>query len=87
MSKINLLTSGKPITLEEIANRKEELRLEIEKQREEIVGSAKNLFSPISSGITPRSLMRSMNAGMAIFDGVLLGLKIMRKLKQFFNKR
>ena len=30
--------------------------------------------------------MRSFNTGMAIFDGVVMGVKIMKKIRRFFRK-
>lgn len=31
--------------------------------------------------------MRSFNTGMAIFDGVMLGMKMIRKVRGLFRKR
>ena len=31
------------------------------------------------------AIMRSFNTGMAIFDGVMLGVKVMRKVRTYFR--
>lgn len=81
-------TTNVKITLEDISKRKEEIRKEIEVQQSAIIGSIRNIFVPEPSGSasSASSMMRSFNTGMAIFDGVMTGIKIMRKVKAFFKR-
>ena len=61
------------ITLEEITQRKKKLLNEIHAQKRAATNKAD-------------SLMRSFNTGMAIFDGVVMGIKIMKKIRAYFRK-
>lgn len=76
----------KEITLEEISRRKAELRLKIEKQRSIIIASVKETFAPTPSETSLHPVMRSFSTGLAIFDGVMTGIKIMRRIKAFFKR-
>lgn len=76
------------ITLEDIAQRKQEVLDKIKIQKETMSDITHQIFAPLepaASGVN--SLMRSINTGMAIFDGVMLGLKMMRKFRAMFKKR
>ena len=78
-------TQQKTITLEEIGKRKEALRLQIEKQRSVIISSVKKTFAtPTEKAAHP--IMQSFNTGLAIFDGVMTGIKIMRRVKAFLKR-
>lgn len=74
-------------TLEDIAQRKQEILTEIKEQKEAMTETTRRIFAPlapVASGAS--SLMRSFNTGMAIFDGVMLGLKFMRKIRALFRR-
>lgn len=78
--------SPSKITLEEISERKKQLLVEIRMQKENISSSAKNLFAPLAPATSKTdSLMRSFNTGMAVFDGVVMGIKIMQKIRKYFK--
>ncbi|WP_455592591.1 hypothetical protein [Bacteroides sp.] len=84
----NSPSTPQKITLEDIAQRKQEVLDKIRVQKETMSDIAHQIFAPLepaTSGVN--SLMRSINTGMAIFDGVMLGLKMMRKLRAMFKKR
>lgn len=75
------------ITLEDIARHKEEILIEICIQKEAMTAAAKEIFAPLApAASTGNALMRSFNTGMAIFDGVMMGIKIMRKVRSLFQK-
>ena len=47
----------------------------------------REIFSPLAPAANKAdSLMRSFNTGMAIFDGVVLGIKIMKKMRTYFRR-
>ena len=59
-------------TLEEIAERKKKL--------------LKEIHAPLAPATNKAdALMRSFNTGMAVFDGVVMGIKIMRKIRAYFR--
>lgn len=75
------------ITLEDIARRKEEILIEIRVQKEAMTATTKEIFAPLAPAASAgNALMRSFNTGMAIFDGVMMGVKIMRKVRSMFGK-
>ena len=74
------------VTLEEIAQRKEELLLEIQQQKQQIVTLAQEIIAPLTPSPTGNPFMKSIRTGMAVYDGVILGLKIMKKVRYLFNK-
>lgn len=84
---MNNQQSTQKITLEDIARRKEEVLIEIRVQKEAMTATAKEIVAPLASvASTGNTLMQSFNTGMAIFDGVMMGIKIMRKVRSLFRK-
>lgn len=76
------------ITLEEIARRKEETLEKIRAQQGAMTTTAKKIFAPLAPAASAgNAMMRSFNTGMAIFDGVMMGMKIMKKLRSLFRDR
>ena len=74
------------ITLEEIARRKSELKQQLDEQRSIIIATAKETFAPTSEETSLHPLMQGMNRGLAIYDGVITGIKIMRRIRFFFKR-
>lgn len=75
------------LTLEEITKRKEELLVEIRKQKEVMTDITREIFAPLQPATSKAdAIMRSFNTGMAIFDGVKTGIKIMGKVRSYFNR-
>ena len=69
-------------TLEEISLRKKKLLNEIHAQKK----ATREIFAPIAPANNKAdAIMRSFNTGMAIFDGVMLGVKVMRKVRTYFR--
>ncbi len=81
-------TPPAPFTLEEIARRKEESLRQIRDRKEKITTLAKEIFSPAASHNDGKSsIMRTLNTGMAVFDGVMLGMKVIRRVRSLFSGR
>ncbi|WP_294585658.1 hypothetical protein [uncultured Bacteroides sp.] len=77
-----------PITLESIALQKAELLEQIHDQKDVMNELARDIFAPLAPATDKASsMMRAFNTGMAVFDGVMLGLKLMRKFRNLFGKR
>ena len=87
-------------TLEEIAERKKKLLNEIHAQKKAMTATTREIFAPLApaTNITREifaplapatnkadAIMRSFNTGMAVFDGVVMGIKIMRKVRAYFR--
>lgn len=80
----NSTPTPKKITLEDIAQRKKEVLQEICDQKQAMADTTRRIFAPLAGG---NALMRSFSTGMAIFDGVMLGMKMIRKVRGLFRKR
>lgn len=79
-------TSSK-ITLEKIALRKEEILRDIRKQKQQMTNTARDLLAPLAPVASGgNAIMRTFSTGMAIFDGVMLGLKIIRKFRKLIKR-
>lgn len=76
----------RPVTLEYIQQQKTETLAELQNQKAVVIATAQNIFSPLSPAIKKsNSLVRAFNTGMAIFDGALIGIKMMRKIRRVFR--
>ena len=74
------------ITLEDITLRKEKLLKEIHAQKQAMTTTTRRIFAPLQPATNKADqLMRSFNTGMAVFDGVMIGIKIMRKVRRYFK--
>jgi hypothetical protein len=88
MAQTTKTDKEREFTLELIAQMKEEKRLQIEAQREKIEKRARAVFAPIEPAATKaESLVRMFNRGMAVFDGVMLGMKIMNSIRSVFRRK
>jgi hypothetical protein len=77
----------KKLQLEDIIQRKREIRTEIGLQKDVIVYSAKRLVS-FSSGTTPGGgIFKKFGTGMAVFDGILIGYKMIKRVKKLFRRK
>ena len=85
---MNNATPTPPVTLESIARQKAELLQKIQLQKRTMAGLAQEIFAPLKPAATQtNSLVRSFNTGMAVFDGIVLGIKVIRKFKRLFGRR
>ena len=75
-------------TVEDIETLKGLKQQEIDLQKERIAKRAHLIFAPIGPATSKaESLMRSFNTGMAIFDGVMLGLKTIGRVRNAFKRK
>lgn len=65
----------------------EEIALEeLRTQKQVMSDIARNLFAPIAPAADKgTAIMRAFNTGMAVFDGAMLGIKLMRKIRKIFR--
>ena len=51
-----------------------------------MTATTREIFAPLAPATNKAdAIMRSLNTGMAIFDGVVMGIKIMRKIRAYFR--
>ena len=63
----------------------EDLQQQKAKALEEL--RARNLFAPIAPAANKgTAIMRAFNTGMAVFDGAMLGIKLMKKVRKIFRR-
>ena len=75
------------LTLEDLQQQKAEALEELRAQQQIMADTARNLFAPIAPAEDKgTAIMRAFNTGMAVFDGVMLGVKLMRKVRKIFRR-
>ena len=75
------------LTLEDLQQLKAEALEELRAQQQIMADTARNLFAPIAPAADKgTAIMRAFNTGMAVFDGVMLGVKLMRKVRKIFRR-
>ena len=84
---MNTGISKPQITLEEITRQKKAVRLQIREQRDRIQQTAPELFSPVKATTKGEMLMNSVNSGIAVLDGVMTGLRIMRRVRGLIRRK
>ena len=80
-------TNTTPVTLESIAQKKAMLLQEIRLQKEIMTGLTQEIFAPLEPATNKaNAMMRAFNTGMAVFDGIVLGVKVMKKFRKIFGR-
>ncbi len=74
-------------TIEEINKLREEKREELRQSKEQLQQLGQQLFAPHESKGKLDSLMRNINMGIAAYDGVMTGVKVLRRIRGYFNDR
>ena len=75
------------LTLEDLQQQKAEALEELRAQQQIMADTARNLFAPIAPAADKgTAIKRAFNTGMAVFDGVMLGVKLMRKVRKIFRR-
>lgn len=77
-----------PSTLEELLQRKALLLQEIRSQKTLLTHLGNEAVAPFNPAVADgNKVLRAFKRGMAVFDGIILGMKTMRKIKQIFRKK
>ncbi len=74
-------------TLEDIIARKQAKRKEILESKESLQTLAQDLFAPNESKNKLDGLMQHVNMGIAAYDGIMTGIKILRRIRGFFDRK
>lgn len=75
------------ITLEVIAQLKKEKLEELRQSRQNMSETARELFAPAEQQGGVEGIMHHVHTGMAIYDGVRTGIKIMQRIRGFFRRK
>ena len=75
------------ITLDMIAQQKAEKLEEIRASKQRIVDNARQILHPTETLNSANTLMNNFSSGMVIFNGVLTGFKIIKRIRSFFKKK
>lgn len=74
------------ITLEDIAVRKAAILKRINLQKEKINGLSQGFITPLKPvAKKSNAVMGAFNTSMVVFDGVLIGYKLLRKFRKLFK--
>lgn len=74
-------------TLAYIRTRKAELRKEIQICNENIRTTTKTMFAPPKANNKMESFFNILDQGMAVYDGVILGMRVMRNFRRIFGRK
>ena len=78
---------NKPITLEMICQQKAEKLTEIRASKQKITESARQLFHPIETTGGTNMLVNNFSSGIAIFNGVITGFKIIKRIRSLIKRK
>lgn len=70
-----------------IRSQKAETKDRIRKSAELIKSTTHQLFTPPKATNKIESFMNLFDQGVAIYDGVMLGMRVMRNIRRIFGKR
>lgn len=79
--------AGQNDMLAYIRKRKSELRIEIQTCNENIRNTTKTLFAPPKANNKMESFFNIVDQGMAVYDGVILGMRVMRNFRRIFSRK
>ncbi len=75
------------ITLETIARLKADKRAEIKQTQEKLMHTVNELFAPVENKGGVEGLIHHINTGIAMYDGVRMGIKVIQRVRHYFRKR
>lgn len=73
------------ITLDMIYQQKMEKLTEIRASKQRIIDRTKTLFQPTETTNRSNLLMNNFQSGFAILNGIITGLKIIKRIRNFFR--
>ena len=80
-------TSKTVITLDMICQQKTEKLAEIRASKQRISNQARELFHPSETTGSTNALMNNFSSGIAIFNGVMTGFKIIKRIRNLFRRK
>ena len=86
MNEQNNIPQPPYYSVESIAQRRAEKKEEILRSKARIQNLTQELFEPQKSKNQMDNMMQHINAGIAAYDGLMTGLKILRRVRGFFSR-
>ena len=86
MNEQNNIPQPPYYSVESIAQRRAEKKEEILRSKTRIQNLTQELFAPQKSKNQMDNMMQHINAGIAAYDGLMTGLKILRRVRGFFSR-
>ena len=68
-----------------ITQRRLQKRAELRASKEKIVTLTQDLFNPPTSKNKMDAMMHHVNAGIAAYDGLMTGIRIFRRIREYFG--
>ena len=75
------------VTLEMISQQKVQKLTEIRESKQRITDTAIQLFRPTEVQGGSNALMNNFSSGIAIFNGVMTGFKIIKRIRSLFKRK
>jgi hypothetical protein len=74
-------------TIEMIRQQRLDKKAELLQSKERMQQLARQLFAPQESKTKFEGMMQHINTGIAAYDGIMTGMKILRRIRTFFGGR
>lgn len=87
MEKINPTPVEPRDMMAYIRTRKNEIRNEIRESNMRMKGSMQAMFAAPKATNKMESFFNIVDQGMAVYDGVMLGMRVMRNIRRIFGRK
>lgn len=86
---MNSLPQSSPsvITLETISRLKTEKLIEIRASKQHLMNHARSLFRPSEAATGTPTWASGMGSGIAVFNGIITGYKLFKRIRSFFRRK
>ena len=74
-------------TVQQIVSLRMKKRQELQDTKNRIVDLTEDLFAPRHSKNKMENMMQHVNAGIAAYDGLRTGLRVLRRIRSFFRRK
>ncbi len=75
------------ITLDMIAQLKAQKLKEVQQAKADIADTVHNIFAPVQKQTGSDGFMHHIHTGIAVFEGMRTGIKIIKRVRGFFHKK
>ena len=80
-------TPKEVITLDKIYQQKAEKLAEIQASKQRIANQTRELFHPSETANGANALVNNFSSGIAIFNGIMTGFKIIKRIRNLFRSK
>lgn len=81
------MNARNPYTIEWVNQQKTEREEKIQASKKRIQNLTQQLFAPTRSNNKVDNMMQHINMGIAAYDGIMTGVKVLRRIQNFFGKK